>query len=469
MTNDRRMAPGSAADGLALYRTPPAAFRAGIEAAQIEATLAAAPAVALVPLVCAGVLAAGFWSSPQRDLLLHLLALVAAASGLSALALRQAPTRHAPRTVRLVATTLASLVGAAFGTMSLVAIIAADATRIPLTLAALSVALGGVALCGPLAVVGAGLSAPIAFAGAIGFAARGGAEAALAPMILLVVAALGIELKRREQASERAIADHLRAAEQAETMAALLLDQDADADGWVWETDAASRLRGTAPALAASLGRGAATLEGALFKTILVPPAQKGSDGTRAVRRAMADREPFRDLVVEVASPRGIVWWRLSGKPLADAAGAFAGYRGIGADITAARDTEARIAHLANYDSLTGLANREHFHARVGRECEAAVRDGHWRALLYLDLDGFKSVNDSLGHAAGDRVLQEVGRRLKAAAPDGGFDLLLGADVAYGQQALPALFSCASQLLAQTPEAAFLLGGVCEAFPPSVM
>ena len=276
------------------------------------------------------------------------------------------------------------------------------------------------------------------------------------------MAALGLGLRRREQASASAVVERLRAAEQAETMTSLLLDQEAGAQGWIWETDTAARLRGAAPALAASLGRDVAALEGTLFKTILVPHAQQASEteGSRAIRTAMADRKPFRDLVVEVATPRGTVWWRLSGKPLADAAGGFGGYRGIGADITAARDTEARIAYLANYDSLTGLANREHFRAHAGRECAAAAHDGHWRALLYLDLDGFKAVNDSLGHAAGDRVLQEAARRLTRVAPGDALVARLGGDeFAIWQAATPARAESLAACLIEALSAPYDLDG----------
>jgi diguanylate cyclase (GGDEF)-like protein len=82
-------------------------------------------------------------------------------------------------------------------------------------------------------------------------------------------------------------------------------------------------------------------------------------------------------------------------------------------DITAQRLVEAEIAHMAHHDALTGLANRVLFHERLG-EAVARSKRGEEGAVLYLDLDHFKAVNDTLGHPIGDALLREVTRRLKA-------------------------------------------------------
>jgi diguanylate cyclase (GGDEF)-like protein/PAS domain S-box-containing protein len=84
-------------------------------------------------------------------------------------------------------------------------------------------------------------------------------------------------------------------------------------------------------------------------------------------------------------------------------------------DITDRKAAEARIEHLAFYDPLTGLPNRTLFMDRLQHELAAAERRGKPLALLFLDLDQFKEINDTLGHDAGDRVLVEVARRFRAA------------------------------------------------------
>jgi len=84
-------------------------------------------------------------------------------------------------------------------------------------------------------------------------------------------------------------------------------------------------------------------------------------------------------------------------------------------DTTALKEAEERLIHDAFYDSLTGLPNRTLLHERLGRAiARAARRDEVGYALLFIDLDGFKLINDSLGHGTGDAVLVELGRRLLA-------------------------------------------------------
>lgn len=82
-------------------------------------------------------------------------------------------------------------------------------------------------------------------------------------------------------------------------------------------------------------------------------------------------------------------------------------------DITERKALEARLAHDALHDALTGLPNRVMFVDRLARVIESARRRRGRAAVLYLDLDGFKAVNDSLGHAAGDALLQQVAHRLQ--------------------------------------------------------
>lgn len=83
-------------------------------------------------------------------------------------------------------------------------------------------------------------------------------------------------------------------------------------------------------------------------------------------------------------------------------------------DLTERRRTEEKIRNLAYYDPLTGLPNRQRFRARLERSLTSARRSNTRLGLLFIDLDGFKSVNDSLGHSVGDQLLREVASRLDA-------------------------------------------------------
>lgn len=81
-------------------------------------------------------------------------------------------------------------------------------------------------------------------------------------------------------------------------------------------------------------------------------------------------------------------------------------------DITTQRDLESQLRHDARHDSLTGLLNRKAFGEASERSCVRATRSGDTVGMLYIDLDGFKQVNDTFGHDSGDRVLIEAGQRL---------------------------------------------------------
>ncbi|QPF73139.1 EAL domain-containing protein [Roseateles sp. DAIF2] len=93
--------------------------------------------------------------------------------------------------------------------------------------------------------------------------------------------------------------------------------------------------------------------------------------------------------------------------------GNASGYTGVLQDVTDRRMAEDRIRQLANFDALTGLPNRRQLIWRTERAIEQARRMGHEVGLLLIDLDRFKVINDTLGHAAGDELLIEVGRRLR--------------------------------------------------------
>ena len=137
----------------------------------------------------------------------------------------------------------------------------------------------------------------------------------------------------------------------------------------------------------------------------------------RAVEQSLAGRvaegKPFRDLLHRmITKSGGVIWLSVSGVPVRDAEGRVSGWRGTGADITARKHAETRIEHLTTRDALTGLPNATLLADRASQAILSAARSRAQFALLCIDLDRFKLVNESLGHRAGDALLRSVAERL---------------------------------------------------------
>jgi diguanylate cyclase (GGDEF)-like protein/PAS domain S-box-containing protein len=111
-----------------------------------------------------------------------------------------------------------------------------------------------------------------------------------------------------------------------------------------------------------------------------------------------------------------------------DAEGCPEHYIAVFADITERKVQEQRIAHLAFHDELTGLPNRRLFSDRLAVALLQARRDGHALSVLFVDVDRFKNINDSLGHASGDELLKQVARRLQDTVRAGDTVARMGGD-----------------------------------------
>jgi diguanylate cyclase (GGDEF)-like protein/PAS domain S-box-containing protein len=148
--------------------------------------------------------------------------------------------------------------------------------------------------------------------------------------------------------------------------------------------------------------------------------------------------------------------------PIHDTAGGVIGAVMVAHDVTAAREQSEKLARLALYDSLTGLPNRTLLVDRLGQALENACRNGTSVSVVFLDLDGFKSVNDTQGHAVGDQLLQAVAGRLLSCVRRsdtvcryGGDEFVIVlADIAHESNAA----SCADKIVALINES-FVIGG----------
>jgi diguanylate cyclase (GGDEF)-like protein/PAS domain S-box-containing protein len=202
---------------------------------------------------------------------------------------------------------------------------------------------------------------------------------------------------------------HKRAAELLRHSEARFRDVASASSDWLWETDASGRFTYLSDRYAKVLGEGAATRLGR--------PAA-GEDGHadwHELEAAIAARRPFRDFRYRVRAADGQeLHLKISGIPVVDDAGRFLGYRGTGTDITSEVKAQAEARFLAYHDPLTGLPNRVLVRERLEQDLARARRTGETVAVLCLDLDRFKEVNDLYGHSTGDALLQAVADRLRA-------------------------------------------------------
>jgi diguanylate cyclase (GGDEF)-like protein len=119
------------------------------------------------------------------------------------------------------------------------------------------------------------------------------------------------------------------------------------------------------------------------------------------------------DVEYRVRDAAGMVRWvNDRAFPIRDAEGRVCRIAGIVSDITEAREAQERLAHLAHYDQLTNLPNRSVFYERLTHGIAQAARNAWTLGVMFIDLDRFKTVNDTMGHSMGDALLRQVANRL---------------------------------------------------------
>lgn len=198
---------------------------------------------------------------------------------------------------------------------------------------------------------------------------------------------------------------------------ALLDEVERSGLGWFWASDARGHLTYISTALAERIGRAAADLVGQPMGALFVP-ADQDREG-KPLALMLGAHKGFAGLVARAAAGTGdaseSAVLRLAGQPIFAEDGTFCGFRGTGADITEEFRREEETARLARYDSLTGLSNRHRMAHQIEATLTAFRAARRNCAVMMLDLDRFKQVNDTLGHAAGDELLKQVAERLHRA------------------------------------------------------
>lgn len=210
---------------------------------------------------------------------------------------------------------------------------------------------------------------------------------------------------------------------------ALLRDYENSGLGWFWSSDAEGKITYISDVVAQRMGTTRQQLLGRAVQSLFILDRDADDTVERPLPLILSARKTFADLPVRAATDTAELWWSISGRPQTAADGEFIGYRGNGVDVTATRQSQKDASRLAQYDSLTGLANRHRMGKRLGTTLTAYKTAKRSCAILMMDLDRFKAVNDTLGHPAGDELLKQVAQRLGRVVTEKGCEIgRLGGD-----------------------------------------
>ncbi len=194
---------------------------------------------------------------------------------------------------------------------------------------------------------------------------------------------------------------------------------------WIWEADAEQQLVYLSERFVAVTGFSREDWLGRPLHDLLDYSPSQVDEVARTPLAAGRVRRPLR---CEMHDAQGkLRFCQLSAQAIVTG-GLLAGFRGTVCDVTEEIEAKARIEHISQHDALTGLANRHQLHRYLAQRFAEGVNASQPLHLLTLDLDRFKPVNDSLGHGAGDKVLCQVSRELRASVREDDLVARIGGD-----------------------------------------
>ena len=205
----------------------------------------------------------------------------------------------------------------------------------------------------------------------------------------------------------------------------LLKDFEENASDWLWEADARGMLKRGADRFARVLEQPVDKLVHRSLPMLTEIYGLSDAGNTLFRARFMA-REAFTDHVLSFMAGGLERFIKITAKPLMALDGTLAGWHGVASDVTDERLVDMKVRKMALFDTLTDLPNRSFFHDRLDDVQNGNHDVACW--VMYLDLDGFKAVNDTCGHAAGDQLLRAVSSRLSSCLPAKGMLARLGGD-----------------------------------------
>ena len=195
---------------------------------------------------------------------------------------------------------------------------------------------------------------------------------------------------------------------------AIFSDLENSGQIWFWTADRDCRLTYISPCAAEKLGKSVEELIGKPVEDLFLPQAHGSESGRgRSFTFQLRSKGTFVDREMPANTVGHERWWAVSGRPQLDSEGEFDGYRGHARDVTEFRRQRAQSQTSVRHDCLTGLSNRAYMAHRLDALLSTCTLTERTCALMMLDLDRFKQVNDTLGHQAGDELLKQVAQRLR--------------------------------------------------------
>ncbi|WP_315759951.1 putative bifunctional diguanylate cyclase/phosphodiesterase [Sphingomonas sp. Y38-1Y] len=239
----------------------------------------------------------------------------------------------------------------------------------------------------------------------------------------------------------------------------LVREAEEHSAGWFWETDRHGQVSYLSEKVSRALG---CQTGDCAFIDLFRLSGDGNGDTERTLAFHFSSRTSFSDYSLESGEGSALRHWTVSGRPRFDTFGQFEGFTGTGSDLTEKRRAEAEITRLALFDGLTGLANRQRMRLSLDQTLAQSRRGWRGVALLLLDLDRFKAVNDTLGHQVGDALLKQVAQRLQRCTGESELVGRLGGDefqlIVPDAPAPDALSELARTIIAALSQPYFLAG-----------
>lgn len=250
----------------------------------------------------------------------------------------------------------------------------------------------------------------------------------LAIMLLSLVPIIATIVIRTGRSLVKHVMREIDSRAQKNVISLLLREFEENSSDWLWEFGADGKIDRVSDRFSMATEMSKAELIGKDFIQFLQALSTGEAFHIDEIVSAIEAHETFHAVEVNLNVGNSEVVWRLTGKAAFDPSGNYCGYIGTASDVTAEKTAEKKINYLAHYDALTGLLNRARFADMLNQCVSRLERYGTPFSVFYLDLDRFKLINDSSGHLVGDKLLVEVGKRIRAQVRESDIVARLGGD-----------------------------------------